>query len=319
MIKIPDNVLKELCDKLAINQETLTFLGGGREDSDGIAYIYQQGQQRMVLKILAFPMADHTAIERLSERVKYANYLGENGISIAYPVHDNMRNLFEVVLSETDRFVAYIMEFHEGSNPKCEELNKELVTKWGRLTGLSHKITKSFSLNEVKAVSGCEGEIASFQQMCKDEAVSIAWKDIEKEFSEFPKEKDSYGFIHNDNHQYNILVADSKITLIDFDVACPQFFMHDITTPAQGMMFDVTGGMMSPVRDEERLKQFYYDFINGYEQENTLSNFWYQKLSTFINYRRMLLFTVMQGWLNTEPQLKQGFIDMIKNPPRIEI
>lgn len=98
----------------------------------------------------------------------------------------------------------------------------------------------------------------------------------------------------------------TDITLIDFDCAADQFFMQDITTPAQGIMFDITGGMISKVNDEDRLKRFFDSFISGYETQNHLDNKWYEKIPMFINYRRMLLFTCMQDWLNTEPELKRG-------------
>jgi Ser/Thr protein kinase RdoA (MazF antagonist) len=134
-----------------------------------------------------------------------------------------------------------------------------------------------------------------------------------------PKSQDDYGFIHNDNHQRNILVLNRNITIIDFDCAGRQFFIQDITTPAQGIMFDITGGMLSPLHDSTRLKRFFDSFVNGYEKENHLADFWYKEITTFINYRRLLLFTCMQDWLNTEPGLKDGIIGNIKNPPQILI
>lgn len=75
--------------------------------------------------------------------------------------------------------------------------------------------------------------------------------------------------------------------------------------------------MFSPLRDTERLKCFFHSFINGYEKENHLSDFWYKQLNTFVNYRRLLLYTCMQDWLNTEVELKNNLIENIKNPPQI--
>lgn len=197
-------------------------------------------------------------------------------------------------------------------------MNDNLVRNWGKLTGKSHKLAKDFDLSEATDENfGYQGEVSFFLEWCKDLEVKKAWSDMTKTLLSLPRDKSEYGFIHNDNHQRNIIVSKEDLTLIDFDCARRQYFIQDIITPAQGIMFDITGGMMSDITDEKRLKQFFDAFLSGYEQEYHLTDFWYDKISLFINYRRMLLFTCMQSWLETEPMLKNNFIRMIQNPPKI--
>ena len=78
-----------------------------------------------------------------------------------------------------------------------------------------------------------------------------------------------------------------------------------------------TGGMFSEVKDTEQLKRFFDSFINGYETQNYLEAVWYDRIPMFVNYRRMLLFTCMQDWLNTEPDIKNGFIKNILDPQKL--
>lgn len=137
--------------------------------------------------------------------------------------------------------------------------------------------------------------------------------------SQLPKETGSYGFIHNDNHQGNIFVQGKQITLMDFDCVCRQFFMQDIITPVQGIMFDEVGGMMAPFTNVDKLKHFFECFLEGYEAEYHLEDKWYQQIPTFLNYRRMLLFTCMQDWLSTQPELKRAFKAMILELPLFQI
>lgn len=317
MIEVPKYVVSELCKSLLIQEESLNFLGGGRGDSDGIVYTYQQGNQKMVLKILAFPVNEENNLDKLKMRVQYANYLGEHGIHLAYPVRNVNDHLYETVIEKESIFTAYVMKFEEGTNPKTEELTDELVREWGRLTGKSHKITKEFSKMTSNVTFGYIEEVEFFSNWCKEAVVKEEWSKMSKILSTLPITCDTYGFIHNDNHQNNILVTKNEITLIDFDCASPQFFVQDIITPAQGIMFDLTGGMMSPITDADRLKRFFDSFLSGYETENHLSDDWYGKLNTFINYRRLLLFTCMENWINTKPELKQGFLRMIQHPEKI--
>ena len=318
MIEVTKKAQKEILEKLSIQEKNIEFLGGGREDSDGIVYSYQSNGKKMVLKILAFKADEEHAIDDLKVRVQYANFLGEHGIKLAYPEVNKNGNLYESSLDNNHIYTAYCMEFFEGGFPESNELNDNLVRNWGKLTGKSHKLTGDFVLSEATDENfGYQGEVSFFIEWCKELDVKKTWSDMSKTLLDLPRDKSEYGFIHNDNHQRNIIVSKDDLTLIDFDCARRQFFIQDIITPAQGIMFDITGGMMSDITDEKRLKQFFDAFLSGYEQEYHLTDFWYDKISLFINYRRMLLFTCMQNWLNTEPELKNNFIRMIQNPPKI--
>jgi Ser/Thr protein kinase RdoA (MazF antagonist) len=317
MIKVTESAMAEICGKLSINPKCLEFLGGGRGDSDGIVYTYNSGSGKMVLKILAIPENQIDRLHSLEVRVRYANYLGENGIKIAYPIKNQNGNLYETSIDNQHVYTAYIMEFCGGRNPESHELTDEMVQEWGRIIGKSHKVTKNFSEGKDSGNFSYKEEMSFFMNWCKEPIVKSAWSDMECYLDTLPKGQDDYGFIHNDNHQRNILVLDKDITIIDFDCAGRQFFVQDITTAAQGIMFEITGGMLSPLSDAKRLKRFFDSFINGYEKENHLADFWYKELATFINYRRLLLFTCMQDWLNTRADLKNSFIENIKNPPQI--
>jgi len=317
MIKVTEKAMTEICNKLSIDEKELEFLGGGREDSDGIVYTYNSRSGKMVLKILAIPENEIDKLHSLEVRVRYANYLGENGIKIAYPIENQNGNLYETSIDNQHIYTAYIMEFCAGRNPESHELTDELVYEWGKIIGKSHKITKNFSEGKSDDNFSYKEELSFFINWCKEPIVKSAWAEMEVYLDKLPKGQEDYGFIHNDNHQRNIMVLNRNITILDFDCAGRQFFVQDITTPAQGIMFDITGGMLSPLRDTKRLKRFFDSFINGYEKENHLADFWYNELTTFINYRRLLLFTCMQDWLNTNTELKSNFIENIKNPPQI--
>ena len=82
-------------------------------------------------------------------------------------------------------------------------------------------------------------------------------------------------------------------------------------------MFDMAGGMFNNVYNKEPIQRYFNEFINGYETENHIDDFWLKQIDTFINYRRMQLFTCMQGYLNQNTELKNGFLSMIKEAPDI--
>jgi amicoumacin kinase len=323
MIPASDKVIEELCKQHGIKKECLQFLGGGNEDSDGIAYLFESKGKKKVLKILSFEEEKKQSLEAFEERIRFAHFLGESGVRIAFPKALNSSELYSKITEGKYIFVAYVMDYIEGKMPETIMLTTEFVRSWGKLIGRTHKLTKQYpiwkNLNSNRFEFGYQDEIDFFQNWCKEDSVKTAWIDMKKIMDDMPKDRDCYGVIHNDNHQRNIIAREKDITLIDIDCITGQFFLQDITVPAQGIMFDLTGGMYKPVDDIEPLKKYFDYFINGYEQECHLDSIWLEKITTFINYRRLLLFTVMQDYLNTNAPLKDSFLAMIKEPPEISI
>lgn len=315
LIRVTENALNTLTARYDTKPDRLTVLGGGREDSDGIVYTFLLRNRKMVLKILAIPQDDFASLRKLDTRLRFADFLCKGGIPIACPVKDSYDNLYETFYDHNTIYISYTMNFYEGKNPKSMELTGKIVESWGKLTGKTHRITKNFT-NKIAPVSlfGWAEEIDSFHNLCKDPDIKLKWQEMRDQFALLPIGSDDFGFIHNDNHQMNILVSGSNLTLIDFDVANLGFFVSDITTPLQGMLFDY-GGMHRPCEDPERIKRFVSSFLNGYELENHLAASWLKQFETFIAYRRLLLFTVMQNDLSTKPPLKEAFKAAILNSP----
>ena len=117
----------------------------------------------------------------------------------------------------------------------------------------------------------------------------------------------------------NIIASGTELAVIDFDCAECHFFVNDILLPVQGLLFDVSGGMMNPVSKPEVLRDFYKYFLEGYRTENTLDSFWLKQLGIFLEYRRLLLYTVLQGWLSNDKGADEAFLHMIKNPCEVDI
>jgi Ser/Thr protein kinase RdoA (MazF antagonist) len=321
MIKVSEKAFSQLCHSYDIKGENLSFLGGGREDSDGIAYVYDNKGQKKVLKILAFHKPCTKELTAMDERLKFIQYLGEGGIDIAYPEENENHRLYEIYEDETHIFLAYSMRFCEGKSPDASMLSTKLSWHWGKLMGKAHRLAKSYpiwsNINGQTASFGHQDEIRFFTNWCKEESVKEEWHKMETALSKLPVNRDTYGFIHNDNHMNNIIVKDHHLTLIDFDVSSCNFFLQDITVPAQGIMFNHSGGMVNEVYNKEPLKLYFDNFINGYETENHLEDFWLKQIDVFINYRRLILFTCMQDYINQNMELKKNYLAMIESKPEI--
>jgi Ser/Thr protein kinase RdoA (MazF antagonist) len=160
-------------------------------------------------------------------------------------------------------------------------------------------------------------EWVGFHSWCPDDEVKLKWIEIKRQLDTLPVTREVFGFIHNDPHIWNLLVDGDRITILDFDVANHHWFINDIAIACQNILIFLSGGMSSPVYNREKLLRFLDLFMAGYEQEHHLSSEWLDRLDLFIAYRRMLMFTVMHGWIQSQPELHASWKRMILSQPKV--
>ncbi|MDD5935454.1 MAG: phosphotransferase [Clostridiales bacterium] len=320
MKPLKNELRDELANRFGLKTSELNFLAGGREDSDGIVFTTEKAGKKLVLKISQASDEEH-----VKNILKFAHYLGSYGIRISSPIKDEKGNIYEVAHDGDTLFIATLMEFIEGTGPDVNELqnNAKLVYEWGKLTGKMHKAAKEYPIWKNVCESderfGFEAEIDSFIKMSPNDFIKGKWQEIKEKLKALPINRDSYGLIHNDNHQMNIIASNHDIAVIDFDCAECHFFVNDILLPVQGLLFDVTGGMLNPISKPDVLKEFYKHFLEGYRTEYELDKFWLEQLGVFLEYRRLLLYTVLQGWLSNDKGANEAFLHMIKNPCELKV
>lgn len=250
--------------------------------------------------------------------MEFAHFLGEKGLHASYPILREDGEVVQILKEGKYHYIAYTMDYVDGTIRKTEELDSNMVREWGKLTGKLHAATKSYpdwkSIPGGNYSWGIEEELDGFYHMCHNEIVKEKWIEMRKELNTWEKDRNTYGFTHNDNHQNNILVNDKGLTLIDFDCAECTFFLQDILIPSQGILFDQTGGFNCPITDMDTIKKFYESFLSGYETENHIEDKWLTRLETLLNYRRLILFTIMQDWMEADEKIGTSFLDMIQNP-----
>lgn len=96
MIPVPETILTSITDAFGIRKDALSYLGGGRVGSDGIAYSFVRNGKDLVLKIMAFPEKNETKnLKEIEERLQFVNFIGENGVDIVYPLVNNNQRLME--------------------------------------------------------------------------------------------------------------------------------------------------------------------------------------------------------------------------------
>ncbi len=321
MIQLENKICNELAGRFGVGFEDLKYLGGGREDSDGIVYTFEKNQKKQVLKICV--KENQREVERVKMKLEFARYLGESGVPVVFPNYSEDGTVFQIVKEGKYIYYATIMDYIEGSTPKLQELDQKVVTQWGKMTGKMHAVTKKYHIWDHMPGSdfqwGIEQEIDFFYHWCRNDIVKEKWIEIRNEMGSWEKDRNSYGLIHNDNHQNNILLKDKELTLIDFDCAECTYLLQDLFVPVQGLLFDQAGGFERPITDMESIKRFFDSFLAGYETENHIEDIWLTRFETLLNYRRLLLYTVMQEWMEADEKIRNSFLGMIQNPCEFSI
>jgi len=324
MIEVPSKVLNKLAEKCGIESADLAKMSGGREDSDGV--IYRPGSKPILMKVLALPLSDDSALGKLVERFRFARSMGDHGVRLVFPRTTQSGALYESVVEDDHIFVAYLMDYIAGANIRQENWRSRFFNDWGRLVGKMHAVTKEYPIWEhatiktrsgSKEVFGWQEEWQGFYDWCKDSEVKESWMSVKERLEALPINRDCYGFIHNDPHAENLIYDGKYLRLIDFDVANCHWFMTDISIALQMTLFSNSGGMERPVHNRRNISAFMNAFRTGYKAENQLDDFWWGQLDLFVNYRRLLLYTVMQDWINSNVAARAHWKDMIRTEPRI--
>jgi Ser/Thr protein kinase RdoA (MazF antagonist) len=325
MIPVPKPVLESLAESFNMKATHLSHFGGGQESSDGIVYAYPFQDAQRLLKILPIPVdGQRVGLLCLEERLQFVRFLGENGAQIVFPQFSPQGNLYETTLYEKYLWVGYNMDIAPG-RPKPEKAwDPEFFKNWGQTVGMLHRLAQQYPSwkSSIDPETGDDlltwrGEWQSFYEWIQDEEVKGKWAEIKEQLDTFSVTRESFGFIHNDPHIWNLLVDGDRITLLDFDVANHHWFINDIAIACQNILAFLSGGMGGPVHNRDKLLGFLDFFLEGYERENRLPSEWLNRLDIFIAYRRILLFTVMNEWIKSQPKLHKTWKQIILTQPEV--
>ena len=259
--------------------------------------------------ILKITHTSHRRVPQILGELDFTNYLADNGLNVSRAIPSIDGNLVETLEAESGYFLAIAYEKAPGALVDWREWTPELYEGWGVLIGRMHTLTKGYEPTDdsirrrhwhenrdwelESGVPASKIELRSHGQRIKDWLLSL------------PADRDSYGLIHSDLHQWNMLRDGSDLWPIDFDNLHYDWFLSDFTTVvinvvlsqershARGEHDEWTGGRK--MESEEFVDYFMEPFISGYRQANALDPAWMRRLPRFLN-RHYFTFYVDALW-----------------------
>jgi Ser/Thr protein kinase RdoA (MazF antagonist) len=300
-MQVKETVLREGVALFGAKAATPRSLGG----MDGAVYAYTQGGKDYILKFV--PTAEDN-LPVIVEKWDFVNYLAEHGVSVSRPVMSRNRQLVERVQDGEQVYAVFQAEKAAGKHVDgrhIAEYNASLFREWGRTMGRMHALTQGYTGGE--HIGDWRGEVHFMTNWCPDEAVREHWRAMEAYLDQLPQSRDAYGLIHNDLHPHNFLVDNGHITVIDFDVCNHHWFTTDIGI---ALFHAAWMGYGSDKDPNAFLPGFYARFMEGYNKENTLDSFWLQQVGRFVDYRRLLMFSVFSNeWPEPRQTWQQRTLD----------
>jgi amicoumacin kinase len=292
-MQIPDAVIAAGAALFGLTTADLRLLGG----MEGAAYEFSRDGRPFVLKIAPTPTEQ---VAKLDAEYRFVRYLAANGVRLSEPVDSVAGALVETADEETGdgKFVWAVtcatkaVGRHPTNRDASDLANPALVREWGRVLGQMHRLTRSYPRDP--AVGDWRGEYEFMVGRCPDEEVLARWRAMHEYLAELPTPADAFGLVHNDLHQWNYTVSGPadrpEITAFDFDCVNYHWFATEIGLAVFHTLWE--GPRQTGSSRGQYAHWFLDELLAGYARENTLTDYWVAQVPRFVEYRRLLLFSV---------------------------
>ena len=226
----------------------------------------------------------------IKAEIDWINYLNNNtSVRVPVLVQSVHGNYIETYENNGSIYVLCMFCQLEGvfwDKNNIDIWNEAVFYNWGGAMGQMHRAAKGYRPPEgAQKRPSFEDRLVPLDLYQKLPAVREKMRAIEAEIPALPKDTDSYGLIHSDMHQQNMLIRGNTVGVLDFDDCQYGFFALDIGI---ALYHAIWWGLP----DENGLKNDFAsmiikNFMSGYCAENQLSGFWRKKILTFMLYRQI--------------------------------
>jgi amicoumacin kinase len=280
-----ESILEETMRRFGIEAGHIRLLDG----FESFIYEFDRSGDGFILRIGHTLRNSETFVRG---EVDWINYLADNGVPAARAVPSARGNLVERIDDQMGgSFLATSFVKAAGRSPWGLNLTPEFYKTYGRLIGRMHKLAKSYdprdpngsrpSWDHPRIADGRKNIPASQPVVKQRYGDYMNWR------RHLPRDRESFGLIHEDAHMGNMFVDENgQITLFDFDDCNYSWFANDL---AIVLFYRITG----EENRHELTAEFMPPFLRGYAQENRLDPHWLATIPSFLKVREIDLYGVL--------------------------
>jgi len=276
------------------------YFAGGHDWSDGTLFTCHHPEGTRLLKIMQ--ARDQAEAGAVQERMAFARYLAEGGISTTCPISSSQGNIVELIEHNGCIYLAFSWKKLPGEAMDDQsplDLH-DLYWQWGAMLGKMHHLAQGYPTWQASQTVGANGkpvisriaEWEVFYHWLQDEEVKAAWLEMKAALDAYPINRQNFGFIHNDAHTGNILRDGSQLHLLDFDVANCLWFALDLGICLNSEYARILHHSSHKACAGKLRELFIAPFMQGYASQNTLPGEELRQIGRFVHYRQFLMFAV---------------------------
>jgi Ser/Thr protein kinase RdoA (MazF antagonist) len=277
-----DDILHEAMQRFGIAKDRLRLLDG----FESFLYEFQRDDGDFILRV---GHSLRRTPEMIAGEVDWINFLATGGAGAARAILSQDGKLVEAVDDgRGSQFLATAFVKARGGPPRREMWNETFFEAYGRLLGRMHALSKTYTPGSPtwrRPEWDSDGNMTIKAHLSPEEReIRVRFETLMQHLQALPKDRESYGLIHQDAHTGNLFVDEHyQITLFDFDDCVYSWFIYDIA-----MVFFY--GLMGHEDDPAFIERFCRSFFRGYRGENLLAPHWLAELPHFLKLREIDLY-----------------------------
>ncbi len=280
-------------------------------DNVSVIYGFKKEGKEYILRIIH---SSTDSKEKILAEVDWLHYLQKGGANIAMPVESIHGNLLEVIPAGDTYFTA--VKFNKALGEKVEQRNwkPEVFKETGRVTGKIHRLTKAYvpAANILRKQDCIEVDATRAEKYFKGkhpDMLENLYKTLEK-VNKLPRDRDSYGLVHNDINRGNMFIDKGKICLFDSADCAYTWFVTDI---ALTLFYAVQYKMQEPQNLIPHIGEFMSNYWSGYLTENKIPEGQIEFIPTLMTLKAIFVYNhLLEIWdVNKMDHVQKNYYEKI--------
>src|SRR6185503_12274077 len=283
-----DSILQEAMQRHGIAKEQIKPM----DAFESFIYEFERDGKGYILRIGHSFRKSEALIQA---EVDWINYLARGGVSVARAIPSVSGKLVEAIEDDQGgEFLVTAFVKAAGQKPWEAGWTPARYENYGRLLGQMHALAVGYRPATSKRPHWDDASMKFIELYLPESEVHAheKYQSLLRHIHALPKDRASYGLIHQDAHQNNFFMdVDGTLTLFDFDDCAYSWFINDIAIVLFyiSMNAEELGFPSVPAFTQE----FMTHFLRGYRQACTLDNNWLKEIPHFLKLRELELYAVV--------------------------
>jgi Ser/Thr protein kinase RdoA (MazF antagonist) len=284
-----ESILQEAMRRHGIAEDQIRPL----DAFESFIYEFERGGAGYILRI-GHSLRKSEAL--IQGEVDWINYLANGGVSVARAVRSSSGKLVEAIDDgQGGQFLLTAFARAPGQPPWDVGWTPARFERYGALLAKMHALAVPYQpITEWRRPEWDDASMKFIELYLPVSELSAhqTYRALLKHIHSLPKDRSSYGLIHQDAHQNNFFMdSDGILTLFDFDDCAYSWFINDvaivlfyISMDAEELGFPTVAAFT---------QEFMTHFLRGYRQEYALDARWLREIPHFLKLRELELYAVV--------------------------